>query len=384
MNILLVGDFPNDPRLGSAKVPLKLAEEFRRLGHRCDLLFAEDLGRRPTGRLRQLVAPVLAARAVRAAVRRHGPYDVIDAASAEGLWVRAAGAAGGRRPAVVARSHGVEHLNYARLLADHAAGLIRKPWWKRVWYPAVRLPQVEWAARRADRVLLLNPTDRGFAAARRWRPADRLHVVGHGVSDRFLADAPPADAARGGGLLFCGTWTEMKGIDYLIDGYTRLAAGGRPPPLTILGGAAPEAVIRERFPPAARPHLRVLDRLPEDDVMAAYRAHDVLLFPSSYEGYGMVLLEAMTQRLPVVATPVGAAAELVRDGDTGLLVPVRRGDLLAAAAARLMADPPLRRRLADRAFDVTRGRTWAAAAAATLAVYEQAVRDAAGGPRGGR
>ena len=73
MKTLLVGDFPNDPRLGSAKVPVKLREEFTALGHACRLVTADDLGPRPRGRhLRELLAPALAFRAVRRATRGWG------------------------------------------------------------------------------------------------------------------------------------------------------------------------------------------------------------------------------------------------------------------------------------------------------------------------
>ena len=50
MRILLVGDYPNDPRLGSTKVFVKLQEEFRALGHTCDMLLADELGARPRNR----------------------------------------------------------------------------------------------------------------------------------------------------------------------------------------------------------------------------------------------------------------------------------------------------------------------------------------------
>jgi glycosyltransferase involved in cell wall biosynthesis len=86
----------------------------------------------------------------------------------------------------------------------------------------------------------------------------------------------------------------------------------------------------------------------------------------------MVLLEAMTQRLPVVATPVGCATTLVRDGETGLRVPPRNAGALASALWRLLDDRSLRIRLAAAAFDAVRGMTWTATARATLAVYERA------------
>src|SRR5262245_456218 len=168
MRILLVGDYPPDSRLGSTKVFLKLQEEFRGLKHHCDVLLADDIGRRPVnGHLRQAIGPVAALAAVREAFRKGGPYDVIDVASAEGLWIGATGVF--RRAAVISRSNGLEHLNYQRMIDDHHHGLLHKPWTRRLFHPMVRLSQVAAAARAADRLLLLNDSDRAFAIAKGWK-----------------------------------------------------------------------------------------------------------------------------------------------------------------------------------------------------------------------
>ena len=199
MRILLVGDYPPDPRLGSPKVMVKLQEELREAGHTCDLLFSTDLGPVPRNRfLRQALAPVLALRAVRRACRARGPYDILDIASAEGLWVGLLHRLGAfRGAAVIARSHGLEHLYYREIVDDARAGLVKKPWTRRWFYPSVRLTQVAGAARAADRLLLLNETDREFAIARRWKSGADIDVVAHGVSSVFLESAPAREEARG-------------------------------------------------------------------------------------------------------------------------------------------------------------------------------------------
>jgi glycosyltransferase involved in cell wall biosynthesis len=373
LSILLAGDYPPDPTLGSSKVFYKLQEEFVALGHRCDILFGSDIGG-PRGRqVRQLVSPYYASRAIaaRLGARR---YDVIDVASAEGLWI---GLANRRRgPSAtpfVCRSNGLEQLNYRRMLEDARAGLTVKPWTRRIWYPLSRLTQVEWAARLAHRLLLLNTQDRDFAAGERWQPADRIDLVGHGVSSRYLEARADRAAPRGQGLLFCGSWDHMKGIAYLAAAFERLHARGATHSLTILGPGAPEAVVLETFSPAVRPFIRVVARVPEDEVIRLYRAHDVLLWTSTYEGFGLVLLEAMSQQLPVVTTPVGCAPALVRDGENGLLVPPRDPDAVASAVERLMADAALRARLGDAAARTVAGLTWRATAERTLDVYRQAI-----------
>jgi glycosyltransferase involved in cell wall biosynthesis len=374
LSILLVGDYPDDPRLGSSKVFYKLREELEALGHSCDIVWASDIGARPASRqIRQLISPWMAGQAI-GRRRRRRRYDIVDAASAEGLFLGLAGLMGRRdRPAFVCRSNGLEHLNYARMIEDHVEGLRRKPWVRRLWYPASRLSQVAAAARLADALLLLNDVDRQFALDRGWQPPERVTVVPHGISGRWVAEAPPADAPRGAGLLFCGTWDEMKGITYLCAATNRLHAMGRQVRLTVLGPGVPRETVLDGFDAAVRPFVTVIDRVPEDRVMEEYRRHDALLFTSTYEGFGMVVIEAMSQRLPVIATPLGCAASLVRHGETGLVVPPRAPDALVSAVVRLAADPLDARRLGDNGRDAVSGMTWRSTAEQTLALYRTAL-----------
>jgi glycosyltransferase involved in cell wall biosynthesis len=86
-----------------------------------------------------------------------------------------------------------------------------------------------------------------------------------------------------------------------------------------------------------------------DDVPDLLASFDVFAFPSLYEGLGLAVVEAQAAGVPVVATPVGGIRETVVDGETGLLVPARDPEALAAAIRRLLDDRPLARRLADEA-----------------------------------
>jgi glycosyltransferase involved in cell wall biosynthesis len=374
VRILLVGDYPSDPRLGSTKVLVKLQEEFRALGHSCDLLLSDDIGAHPrTFHLRQALGPVATWSAVRRAFRKNGPYDVIDVASAEGLWLASVGRHAVNGATVISRSNGLEHLNYRRMLDDADAGLASKPWTRRWFHPAVRLTQVAATARAADRLLVLNDRDREFAVARHWKPESEIDVVPHGVSRRYFERPPLPSAPRGRGILFCGSWTPVKGVTYLADAFGRLVRAGRGVNLTILGGAVPAETIQSAFPVEARALLTIVDRVPEDAVMAAYREHDVLAWSSTYEGFGMVIVEAMSQRLPVVATPVGCASSLVQHERTGLSVPPRDPAALAAALERMLAERALANRCAEAAFEQVRGMTWTRTAERTLEVYRKAM-----------
>jgi len=372
LSVLLAGDYPPDPTLGSSKVFYKLREEFQALGHACDIVFGDEIMSPPGRQIGQLVGPVSAAKAIARRLAR-ARYDIVDAASAEGLWIGVQKKMG-RYPdvALICRSNGLEHLNYRRMIEDDAAGLARKGWTRRIWYPLSRLSQVAAAARVADRLLLLNEVDRQFAVERGWKSSDRIDVVSHGVSARFLTD-PVGGAPRGDGLLFCGSWANMKGVPYVVGTLERLHARGRRDRLTVLGPGVDASIVLQAFSERVRPFVRVVDRAPEEDVVRMYRSHDVLVWLPTYEGFGLVLLEAMSQEMAVVVTPVGCAPGLVRDGVNGLIVPPRDPDAAARAVARLMDTPALRKTMGQEARRSVANLTWTETARETLAVYRRAL-----------
>jgi glycosyltransferase involved in cell wall biosynthesis len=372
LHIVLVGDYPADDRLGSPKALLRLRDALREQGHRATTLLAPDLGPTPRQRhLRDAASPWLAARAIRALAARDGIPDVIDASSAEGLSIARSREGAWSRVAVAARSHGLEHRNYARMLDDAREGFGRRGWHRRIWYPAVRMRAVAASARRADALILLNEGDRAFALERRWVAPEAVHVIPHGLASVFLDDRIATE--RGGGLLFCGSWDRAKGIDYLVRAFEHAAPADADLRLTVLGPGIPASSVLAAFADGVRRRVRVVDRVAEAEVAAEYRRHDALVMCSTYEGFGMVVPEAMSQGLPVIATPVGAARALVRDGETGVLVPPRDAPALAIAMLRVIRDAALRARLAGAAIHEVCGLTWAASAARTVEAYRDAI-----------
>jgi glycosyltransferase involved in cell wall biosynthesis len=85
------------------------------------------------------------------------------------------------------------------------------------------------------------------------------------------------------------------------------------------------------------------------DLAALYGASDVFLFPSLYEGFGRVLVEAGAAGLPAVATATSGAADILRDGETGYLTPIEDPAAMAEKACALLDDPALRKELGARA-----------------------------------
>jgi glycosyltransferase involved in cell wall biosynthesis len=184
----------------------------------------------------------------------------------------------------------------------------------------------------------------------------RVELVYHGL-DRHLFAAPEAFGSRRDGtdrddpvrLLAVGRFQPKKGYVTLFEALARVRAEVR---LTVVGYGPLEAVLRARVEA-----LGLADRitwagpLDQPAVRAQYRASDLLLVASEVapdgdrDGLPNVVVEALSQGLPVVATRTAAIPELVVDGIHGQLVPPRDAGALAAAIETLARDPAARHRM---------------------------------------
>ncbi len=168
--------------------------------------------------------------------------------------------------------------------------------------------------------------------------------------DRYLAlQRPPRPAGAPFTLLFCGQLVHRKGVDVLAEAFGR-AAREEPRLRLLLAGEGPERAALARALPPGRFELR--GHLPWEALPALYAEADALVLPSRHDGWGLVVNEALASGIPVVATTaVGAATDLLRDGEAGFLVPPADAPALTAAllaAARAPAGMGERARLLAR------------------------------------
>lgn len=145
-----------------------------------------------------------------------------------------------------------------------------------------------------------------------------------------------------------GRLTHQKGHDLLLDALRPVLAE-RPGSLLVIGDGPQEGDLRAQ---ALRLGLgeKVYFLGARPDVWAVLRHLSLFVLPSRWEGFPTVILEAMAQRVPVIASDVSGSRELVQDGVTGLLVPVEDVGALTAAITRLSQDPQLAEQMAERAF----------------------------------
>jgi len=160
-------------------------------------------------------------------------------------------------------------------------------------------------------------------------------------------------------LLFVGGVTRAKGIDVLLEALALLLRRGMSLRLRIVG-EAPDGgrwLMREARTLGIADRIEYHPPIAWDRLMRLYSQSHICVLPSRSEGIPKVLLEAMAQGLPVVATAVGGIPELVDDGENGLLVPVGNARMLANAVERLVTDVHLRETLVRQGVKTARSRT---------------------------
>jgi glycosyltransferase involved in cell wall biosynthesis len=209
-----------------------------------------------------------------------------------------------------------------------------------------------------DAGIAVSHTTKDFMARRRFVPEGKIRVVFNGAPlDEFKpapADRVAAERRRLGlpdGARVLGTVGRLdaqKGVRYLLDAMPEVVA--RHPDVRLLVVGEGELMEAHREQAQA---LGLADRVVfagfSTEIPLLQSVMDVQVFPSLFEGTPLTLFEAMSMARPIVATDVDGLGEVLRDGDTGLLVPPADPAALATALVRVLDDPGLAAGLAARA-----------------------------------
>lgn len=245
------------------------------------------------------------------------------------------------------------------------------------------LPVFRWclrqSIRRADMVLTVSEASRrDMIRALKLPPAQsaRIRVVYNGVDERFRPPDKSIVSATST-LLYVGRLDPYKNVVTLIRAFDILhrQQGGNMQ-LLIVG---PED---ERYPEARRmvsalgleANVSFLGFLANDDLVSAYQEATMVVNPSSYEGFGLSLVEAMRSGIPVVCGNGGAQPEIA--GKAALVVPAGDTHALADAMGRVLSDPRLRQRLIERGLSRAADFSWDRTAAQTMACFREILESA--------
>jgi glycosyltransferase involved in cell wall biosynthesis len=237
---------------------------------------------------------------------------------------------------------------------------------KDIFHESVDADDLARKFRDASAVITVSEFNREFLAAKFPESADRIHRIYNGLDlGAFTFSEPSNRAPR---VLAIGRLVEKKGFADLIDACALARQAGHPIACDIVGsGEEFDALVAQIERLGLQQDVRMLGALPQSEVNSKIREAAVVAAPcvvgadGNRDGLPTVLLEAMALGTPVVSTDVTGIPELVRDGETGIIVPQRQPAVLQKALQLLLTQPGLRTRLAagarkaiERDFDIHR------------------------------
>ncbi|HEV8396901.1 MAG TPA: glycosyltransferase family 4 protein [Vicinamibacterales bacterium] len=335
MRVLFAIHGPADERTAVYRAVQHRVDALREHGHHADLLAAGDLRGRGPARLDPLLlAPALTR-------RKLARYDAVVFHSHLGWAFHAARPwlDPDRRVVTVTSFHGLEPIYYAALGRELARRGTRLSARYRLLHGQVVPGLLRFSCRQSDAVFCLNTHEVQYLTSHAWAAPERIYRLGNGVeADCFMDRGPAARVRR---LLFVGQWLPAKGTRDLVEAFAALA-GRADLELACVGTGAPESQVLADFPETVRGRVRVRPRVDRSALHAELAHADLFVFPTLSEGFSNALLEAMAASLPIVATPVGAAVDLLRDGVNAAIVPAADAPALTARIESLLQQGDVR------------------------------------------
>jgi glycosyltransferase involved in cell wall biosynthesis len=218
-------------------------------------------------------------------------------------------------------------------------------------------PVLRWIVRRSDAVTAISAYTAGKLLS--LAPATEVEIVPFGAAvdpGRVSPSLPePSSGPRDRyELLFVGRLVERKGVQHLLEALALLRQRGRAVSLRVVGDGPFLTLLRRRAAELKMEQFVTFEgKIPDDALARRFATCDAFVLPAvtdakgDIEGLGVVLIEALQYGRPVIASGAGGITDIVRHGETGLLVPPGEPEALANAVIEYMDDPALARRMAE-------------------------------------
>lgn len=207
-------------------------------------------------------------------------------------------------------------------------------------------------------------------------PGQPIRVIYNGIDTELFKPAPHYNESSNGHLrLLCvSRLIDRKGLDYLFQAVAEMNDPRLR--LDIVGTGGSEQRLKAKIQDLGlETQVHFWGYKTALEVAERYRQADIFILPSLSESQGMVLLEAMSSGLPIIASHVGGIPEVVSDGENGILISPANVDAIVGAIRRLSNDSPLRSRISkNNPIKIKEQFTWKKIALNYQAIYHEALK----------
>ena len=240
-----------------------------------------------------------------------------------------------------------------------------------------------WGSFEAARVIAVSGWMRAEVLSSFKLPEDKVEQIPNAVEPLKFEGPMDAKAARARWnvtegqkmITAVGRLTSQKGFDDLIRAYPAIRRAVPESRLVIIGDghmrAELETIAEQEN---VRENTIFAGFISDGELVSALRSSDVVVVPSRFEPFGIIALEGMAARVPLVVSRVGGLAEIVEDSVDGIEVEPNNPSAIAAATIKILSDRELASRLVARGEEKAKSYSWGNVAKKTLGVYQDAAK----------
>ncbi len=373
MKILMASTSPGNVSYGASKIQIKTAEGLEKLGCKVTHIFLEDLPiTKRLYRLRFFTAPIEIKFKMIKYQLKYGPYDVIDILSGDGVLAFPTAAILFPSSARFKRSVGLEQTKWNEVVVKRNIAEEKGSFWHFLYFRLFRMLCVRLSVVCAHGVVCNSPYDAKWMAEKKWKKPDEILAVPAGVS-RELIKKSSSDDRNPKHLLFMGRWCSWKGKEIVVEVFERLYKEDPSYKLTIAGISASFTAdyVMSHFSKHVRQNINVIPKYIEEELPSVAKDAGIFLYPSYFEGFGLVILEAMALGIvPVTWNKYGISCFL-KDGVDAELVGENTADEYIARILNLSKNTDRLRNISREAVKTAERMSWENAAEKTLKFYKK-------------
>lgn len=372
MKILFTCHYGFNINAGAAGVTWRLGQEYQKLGHEVGYYSLDSLPTRLHPLAKVAAFPEFVAYQISRLNQQQG-LNIVDSSTGDGWLWAALNQKRKQRPLMIARCHGLEHIEHEEYLQEVQRGNLKLSWKYSLYRGSIRLWEAAASMRCSDLALFLNRCDRDYAITKLGVQPERAQVIPNGIPEEFLnLTFEPLPTDHSLKIAQIGTYIIRKGVHYGSPALNTILLRYPQVEVSFLGTECPVEKVYADFDPSVHDRIHVTPRYVHSTLPALLKGHHIKLFPTISEGFGVALVEAMACGLAPITTATPGPLEIVRDGHDAIVIPYRNSAAIEQALEQLIHDRSLLERIRYNAYATAQTYSWSRIAQTNFAFYEKA------------
>ena len=364
LRILWVSEVVPDPNSGAGGTELQMVRQLRLLGHDVTTIWEDQIPRRIRhGNLHYaLELPKAYARVIAAAVRKE-TFDVVTVNLGQSFQAARMLRKQNFPGVFIVRSHGLDdHLDVVLAQWRKKLGLPPRPWLKEVLgkrLTCILHGHMAKAARVCDGYVVSNSLDARWLNATHGLAEEKIAVVPQAPAMAFCrTPAPLMTNSRLKRILYVANFHFAKGPRDVAQCVEAVLAAHPDVEMTWICRPDDHEQVRNLFSARLPDRVRLIGWMPQDQLVEQFDQHGIFLYPSLFDGFGKVFLEAMSRGMCVVGTHAGGMVDLLRHRENGLVCDFNSSSQMMLAVEDLLKNPSMAVQFSESAVNTASQYTW--------------------------